>query len=156
MNEDALPHALAEWIAGWQDCDPDRVEAVYAEHAVHEIVATGQTLKGPKAMRANMAAFVAATPDGTLTVNQALAAGDVGAIDWSYAGHYTNPASLFPPASGLADSVRAAILFQLAEGVVVGSSGFYDLYGLLVQLGVVPLPRGVPSDEATRHPERVC
>jgi steroid delta-isomerase-like uncharacterized protein len=152
VTPDALPHALAEWIAGWQDHDADRSAAVYAQDAVHEIVATGQTLEGPEAMRANIDALMAAIPDGTLTVNQALAAGDVGVIDWSFAGHYTNPHPLFPAPSGQALTVRAAILFELADGLVVRSSEFYDVYGLLVQLGVLPPLQGAASDEATPAP----
>ena len=148
----ALPNALAEWIAGWQSLDPDRIAASYAEDAVHEVVATGQAITGREAIRANIAALMAAIPDTVLTVNQAFAAGEAGAIDWHYAGHYTNPYPGFPPPGGQALSFRAATLFELADGLVVRTSEFYDLYGLLVQMGLLPPPGGAMPSEATPVP----
>jgi hypothetical protein len=41
---------------------------------------------------------------------------------------------------------------ELAYGLMVRTSEFYDMYGVLVQLGVLPPPQGAPSDEATPAP----
>jgi hypothetical protein len=44
---------------------------------------------------------------------------------------------------------RAATIFHLAEGTVVRTSEFYDLSGLLVQVGVLPPPGGGAGVAAT-------
>lgn len=70
------------------------------------------------------------------------APGDRIASGVHYAGHYTTPYSGFPPPGGQGLSFRAATLFDLADGLVVRTSEFYDLYGLLVQMGLLPPPGG--------------
>jgi|SRR5579884_133361 len=144
----ALPPALAEWIAGWQALDADRV-AAYAADGVHIVVATGQTFAGRAAIRANVAALMRAFPDATLGVDLAFAAGDRGAVAWRFAGHYTHPYPGFPSPSRQALAFRAAILFRLAGGQVVRADEYYDLYGLFVQLGLLPAPGGAATPAAT-------
>jgi len=69
----SLPSALTEWIGGWRTRDPDRVAAIYAADATHEVVATGETLSGRGAIHANIAALMSAVPDAALSVNRAFA-----------------------------------------------------------------------------------
>ena len=137
-----LQPALAEWIAGWQARDPDRIAAIYAEDGVHEVIATGETLTGRDAIRANIAALIGAIPDAALAVNQAFSTGDAGAIDWTFTGHYTNQLPGFPPPARQALAFRAATLFTLSGGLVARTTEFYDFYGLLVQVGALPAPAG--------------
>ncbi|MEA2531280.1 MAG: hypothetical protein QOG89_2924 [Thermomicrobiales bacterium] len=144
-----LPAALEEWIAGWQTLDPGRIAAIYAEDGVHEVVATGEVIEGRSAIRDNIAALMTAIPDATLGVNRAFATGDAGAIDWTFTGHYTSQLPGFPPPAGQALTFRAVILFELASGQIVRSTEFYDLYGLLVQIGAVPMPGGEATPVAT-------
>ncbi len=138
----ALPSPLSEWVAGWQALDPDRVAGIYAEDAIHEVVATGETFSGREAIRANIAALMTAVPDATLTINQAFATGDLGAIDWMFTGHYSGQLPGFPPPAGQALAFRAATLFALEDGLAVRTTEFYDLYGLFGQLGLLPPPGG--------------
>jgi steroid delta-isomerase-like uncharacterized protein len=144
-----LPTGVAEWIAGWQTLDADRIAAIYEEDAVHELVATGQRIAGREAIRANIAALMAAIPDTTLSVNQAFATPTAGAVDWNYAGHYTEPYPGFPPPAGQALAFRATTLFTLQGDLVVRTSEFYDLYGLFVQLGLLPAQEGEATPKAT-------
>ena len=138
----ALPPALAEWTAGWQALDPDRVAAIYAEDGIHEVVATGETFSGRDAIRPNLGALITAVPDAAVTVNRAFATSDAGAIDWTFTGHYSNQLPGFPPPAGQALSIRATILFELKDGAVARTTEFYDFYGLFVQLGLLPPPGG--------------
>jgi steroid delta-isomerase-like uncharacterized protein len=134
---EALPPALTEWIAGWQAHDPDRVAAIYAEEAVHEVVATGEIFTGPDAIHANIAALMTAVPDAALTVNQAFTTSDAGAIDWTFTGHYSRQLPGFPPPTGQALSLRATTLFELRDDSVIRTTEFYDLYGFFLQLGLL-------------------
>ena len=138
----ALPSPQTDWIAGWQALDPDRVAAIYAEGAIHEVVATGETFSGREVIRANIAALMTAVPDATLTINQSFATGEVGAIDWTFTGHYSGQLPGFPPPTGQALAFRAATLFELKDGLAVRTTEFYDLYGLFAQLGLLPPPGG--------------
>jgi steroid delta-isomerase-like uncharacterized protein len=138
----ALPTAMSEWVAGWQSLDADRIAAIYTDAAVHEVVATGETIEGRAAIRDNVAAIMEAIPDATLAVNGAFAAGDFGAIDWTFMGHYSVQMPGFPPPAGQALAFRAATIFEMTGDQVIRTSEFYDLYGLLVQLGALPAPGG--------------
>jgi steroid delta-isomerase-like uncharacterized protein len=141
-----LPVSLTEWIAGWQARDPNRVAAIYAAEATHEVVATGETLSGREAIHANIAALMSAVPDAELAINRAFATSDAGAIDWTFTGHYSRQLPGFPPPDGQALSFRATTLFALEDGLVVATTEFYDLYGLFVQLGLLPAAGGgVPA-----------
>jgi steroid delta-isomerase-like uncharacterized protein len=145
----ALPVGISEWIAGWQSLDADRIAAIYVEDAVHEVVATGETFPGREAIRANIAALMTAIPDANLTVNQAFAVADAGVVDWSYTGHYTSQLPGFPPPGGQVIAFRATTIFQIHGDMVARTTEFYDLYGLFVQLGVLPPPGGEMTPEAT-------
>jgi steroid delta-isomerase-like uncharacterized protein len=145
----ALPVGISEWIAGWQSLDADRIAAIYTEDAIHEVVATGEVISGREAIRANIAGLMTAIPDTALTVNQAFSAENAGVVDWSYAGHYTNQFPGFPAPTGQAIAFRATTIFALDGDMVVRSTEFYDLYGLFVQLGLLPAPGGEMTPDAT-------
>lgn len=144
-----LPPAMTEWIAGWQAHDPNRVVGAYTEDAVHEVVATGAILGGRTALHDNVAALVAAFPDAALTVNGAFATNEAGAIDWTFTGTYTAPYPGFPPPTGQAIALRAVLLVELTGGLIARASEFYDLFGLLVQLGVLPVVGVEGAPDAT-------
>jgi steroid delta-isomerase-like uncharacterized protein len=136
----ALPTVLIEWIAGWQALDPDRVASIYAVDATHEVVATGETLSGREPILTNIAALMSAVPDAALSVNQSFATSDGGVTDWTFTAHYSRQLSGFPPPAGQSLSFRAATLIVLEDGLVVGTTEFYHLYGLFVQLGLLLAP----------------
>ena len=99
--------------------------------------ATGETLSGRDAIHANIAALMSAVPDAALSVNRAFATSDVGAIDWTFIGHYSRQRPGFPPPAEQVPAFRATTLFELEDDLVVRTTEFYDLYGLFVQLGLL-------------------
>jgi len=104
------------------------------------VIATGDVLEGRDAIRTNVAALMTAIPDASLAVNDAFAKESRGVVDWSFTGHYQSPLPGFPPPAGQALSFRAVTIFELADDQAARTSEFYDFYGLLVQLGVLPAP----------------
>jgi steroid delta-isomerase-like uncharacterized protein len=83
------------------------------------------------------AAFYAAFPDATHTVDDAFAAGDRVAVRFTIRG--THRGAFFGiPATGKPIVVTANILMALADGKVTRLSGVFDEAGLLRQIGVIP------------------
>ena len=52
-----------------------------------------------------------------------------------------------PPGSGQTVTLRGAVIFELADGMITRESHYYDVYVLLVQIGALPAPEmeGTPT-----------
>ena len=135
-----LPPALADWAAGWEALDPDRIAAAYAEDGARVDVATGQAQRGRAEIRAYLAAVFGAFTGLSSTFSSAFAAGDRAAAEWVLAGTYTGQAPGFPPGGGEQLTIRGAAILELAGGRIVRDAEYFDVFGVLVQLGVVPAP----------------
>ena len=144
-----LPPALAGWVAGWEALDPDRIAAAYAEDGAREDVATGQVQRGREEIRAYLSALFGAFTGLSSTFQSAFAAGDRAAAEWVLAGSYTGLVPGFPPGTGQQLSIRGAAVLELAGGEIVRDTEYFDVFGVLVQLGVVPAPDAGATPAAT-------
>ena len=145
-----LPPVLAEWVAGWEDLDVDRIVATLAEDAVREEVPTGQVVRGRGEIRAFLAAvFGAFTGLDASRIESAFAAGDRAATEWVFTGTYTGQVAGFPPGGGEQVSFRGVRFLELAGGEIVRDTEYFDVFGVLVQLGVVPAPGAGATPAAT-------
>ncbi len=137
-----LPPILQEYVAAWAALDADRLAATFAEDAVSENVPTGAVLEGREAIPSYFAGLFAAFEDLTAEITTIFAT-DVGAAaEWTFGGHYTGQVPGFPPGEGQLVSVRGASILTQADGLIQRAHEYYDVYGILVQLGVVPPPGG--------------
>jgi len=147
---EALPAAVAEWVAGWETLDAERHVAPYAEDAILVAVPLGETVRGRGAIEANIAGLFTAFSDATARMPSVLVAGDRAAIEWTFEGHYTGQLPGLPPGTGQPVSLRGASIIELAGGSIHRTTRYFDLFGLLVQTGAVP-PAAAPS--GTTAPE---
>ena len=102
-------------------------------------------------VRAYIAAYRSAFPDLTMTVDDLIACGDAVTLCWTsegtHTGHFSHPEV---QAFGLAPTGRTArwsgiTLFRLEDGKIVETRSHGDVYGLLRQLGLLPVPGPVES-----------
>ncbi|MGH2560270.1 MAG: nuclear transport factor 2 family protein [Thermomicrobiales bacterium] len=145
----ALPPFLEEWVAAWSSGDTPRVAALYAEDAVLEDVATGASYHGPDEIAAHAAELATGLPDGAYDPSNGFIADDSAAIEFTYAGTYTGQLPGLPTGAGQAVSLRGATLFELANGKIRREAHYYDAYGFLIQLGVLPTPGAAATPEAS-------
>ncbi|MGH2561161.1 MAG: ester cyclase [Thermomicrobiales bacterium] len=135
-----LPPVMQEYIAAWDALDADRLAATYAEDAVSENMATGFVLEGREAIRAYYTALFAGFEDLSVPTTNAFATGGWAAAEWTFSGRHTGQVPGWPPPSGNPVTLRGVGILALADGQIRGGRDYFDAYGLLVQLGVVPPP----------------
>jgi steroid delta-isomerase-like uncharacterized protein len=142
----ALPAPLAGWVAAWeaQPLAAEPAAAAYVEDAVYEEVATGVIRTGHGEILAYLTDFFAAFADASAKVEVAFAVGEHGAATWTFTGNYTGQLPGFPPGTGQPITFRGASMLDLRDGMILRETQFFDVYGLLVQLGIVPAPVGTP------------
>lgn len=135
-----LPPAMAEWVAAMQSLDTARGAETYALDAVREVVPIKQIDRGREEIQARLQDVQDAFADGTARVPTAFAAGDQAVAEWVIEAHYTGELPGYPPGSGQPVTLRGVSLLSLADGAIARESLYVDVYGLLVQLGMVPAP----------------
>ena len=139
-----LPAPLAGWVAAWeaQPLEAAPIAAAYTEDAIYEEVATGVSLSSREEIEAYLTGFFAAFSDGRADVETAFAIEDQAAATWTFTGRYTNQLPGFPPPGGQAVTFSGASILELRDGMIERETQYWDVYGILVQLGAVP---GAPS-----------
>lgn len=142
-----IPAPLAGWVAGWeaQPLEAEPIAAAYVGNAVYEEVATGVVRTGREEIRAYLTDFFAAFSDARAEVDTVFAASDRGAATWTFTGRYTGQLAGFPPGTGQPITFRGASILEVRGGAILRETQFFDVYGLLIQLGVVPDPAGTPT-----------
>jgi steroid delta-isomerase-like uncharacterized protein len=147
---DALPEPFANWVVAWETRPlvADPIAAAYVENAVYEEVASGIIRTGREEILAYLTDFFTAFTDGRASVETAFAAGEQGAAMWTFNGRYTGQLPGFPPGADQPISFRGASILVLREGAIVRETQFFDVYGLLIQLGAAPAPGPVSTPAA--------
>jgi steroid delta-isomerase-like uncharacterized protein len=121
--------------------DPDGFAGFYTADAVIEDPQYPEPLKGRAAIRKDIAAFVAAFPDLEFTVKSVLQDGNSVAFDGVGKGTHKGP-MVGPegeiPATNRPMQVRFAALLRVNdEGLITEERRYFDLAGLMQQLGVM-------------------
>jgi steroid delta-isomerase-like uncharacterized protein len=135
-----IPAPLAGWVAAWeaQSLEAAPIAAAYTEDAVYEEVATAVSLRSREEIETYLTGFFAAFSDARADVETAFATEDQAAATWSFTGRYTNQLPGFPPPAGQAVMFRGASILELREGMIERETQYWDVYGILAQLGAVP------------------
>ncbi len=81
-----------------------------------------------------------AMPDVHWTVEETIAEGDKVMIRFTMSGTQTQPL-MGIPATGKPIRVTAMNIYELRDGKIIREHGLPDLFSLLGQLGVLPLPK---------------
>jgi len=111
----------------------------YAPDAVL-ILPLGEPIRGPDAIERYEEGLRLAFPGGTLTVGRPVVRGDHTALEWEYrathAGPIAIPGSVVVPPTGRPIVLRGASFLRFnAQGLIAEEHRYYDVRGLLEQLG---------------------
>ncbi len=80
-----------------------------------------------------------AFPDLHFTIDEQIAEGDKVVTRWT--GHGTNKGELLGmPATGKSSTVTGIVIDRIANGKIAESWGIFDQFGMMQQLGVIPMP----------------
>jgi steroid delta-isomerase-like uncharacterized protein len=104
----------------------------YVEHS--------EGYQGVEPFKQQVAAFRAAFPDLRITIEDTLTAGDRFASRTTVTGTHTGDL-MGMPATGRRISVEAVDIVRIHNGQAIERWGGLNMYALLTQLGVIPVPQ---------------
>jgi steroid delta-isomerase-like uncharacterized protein len=139
----AVPAPLDAWAAAFEAGDGATLAALYAEDGVHEDVPSGTVAVG----RDQIAAFVDGFADMLTDIQLEPSAAHL-SEDWAVL-EYTAGATDIE--SGQRVTPRGLIVFELEDGLIARSADYYDVAGILAQLGLLD-PGGMAAPGATPAP----
>jgi steroid delta-isomerase-like uncharacterized protein len=94
---------------------------------------------GPEGSKQFVTAYRNAFPDVHFTIDDQIAEGDKVVTRWSAHGtHQGELAGL--PATGKSASVTGIVVDRIVNGKIAESWGIFDEFGMMQQLGVIPMP----------------
>jgi len=135
------------WYAAWSLHEPDRIDAIFTDDAVHEDVAGGQVHRGKAEIRQLLGAAFAFAPDFRVTLRSLVVGGDTATTEWEIEGTQTGATGAGSlgdlPASGRSFRLRGASVLVLRGGRIAHVTDYYDMATFWQQLGgtfVAPKP----------------
>lgn len=136
--------ALAkEQVEAFNAADWTRMKALLTPDSVYEEPATQRRLEGPDAIIEGVKSWKVAFPDAKGTITKAFETGDSVAQEISWTGTQTGnlvgPLGTIP-ATGKRVEVKAAQLHTIKGDKIAASRHYFDMLGMLAQLGAIPMP----------------
>ena len=136
-----------EFIASWNAHDADRALAVLSEDIVWHDVSVPEALRGKEAVRQYIQGWFTPFPDMTVTVKNRIATEDQVAAELEFNATNTGPMQLAPgaptmPATGKKVLGKGTYFVRIRGGKAVEVHTYPDTAGLMMQLGLMPMPGG--------------
>jgi len=144
----SIPPVVRSWIDAYNAGDYAAMAALYAADGTYEDVPNAFAAQGEE-----IPSFLATAEQGFADVHIEITSG-FGASGWAaveYLFHATNRGMVpVPGTEGKSFTSRTVTVFELEGDTIRRSSDYYDLVGLLTQLGAMPaMAPGAASPAAT-------
>jgi steroid delta-isomerase-like uncharacterized protein len=110
-------------------------ELVASNYVGHDPAMPNQ--QGPEGIKEFITGYLAAFPDGRITIDDQFASGDLVATRWMGRGTQTGELMGIPP-TGKQVTITGITISRVENGKVVEEWTNWDMLGMLQQLGVVP------------------
>lgn len=134
----AVPPLFQHWFATYEAEDAAGFAALYTPDGIYEDVASASAAEGTAAIQETAEAYFA-NQDDYAFAPVSFVQGD----DWAAMEYLLSATDV---ASGIRiTDVRVATIFELDGDHILRSSDYYDLYGVLDQLGLLPADEA-PAD----------
>ncbi|MEA2404303.1 MAG: hypothetical protein QOE08_950 [Thermoleophilaceae bacterium] len=135
------------WREAWADPSVDSFSRCCAASVNYEDPLSGEPLEGLDALARHAQRVRAALPDMRLEpVAESIVEGGYGCLPWRLAGTHRGDMGNVP-ATGRFLVLHGVHYVELADGRVKRARGFFDLYDVATQLGLLP-SRGSLSEQA--------
>lgn len=126
---------LLAWVEAMNSHDAAAAAALYHEQAVNLQLATNAPLTGREAIRADLAAFFAGTPDTVTRIENLFEDGEWAILEWSGGGVFVGAGGL-TVAEPRRYELRGCGFFHVIGGLIVVQRGYWDRLSWLSQLGL--------------------
>jgi len=135
--EAALPPVLQQWFAAAEAGDGDALAALYTDDGVYEDVPTNTVLQSHKAIAEFFTRISAQQQDVHADVRAVHPTDDGAVLEYTVSGTDLE--------SGKHVTYVGAIIFELEGDAIRRSADYYDIAGILAQLGMLPMGQATPT-----------
>ena len=134
-----------ENFEAWNAHDVDRSLAIYSDDILWQDVGSPQALEGRDAVRQYIQTWFLAFPDIKLTVTNRLVTEDQVAGELEWIGTHSGPLQFGPgapalPATGKKVTGKGTYFVRVRDNKAVEVHTYLDTAGLMMQLGLMPMP----------------
>lgn len=124
----------------WNRRDMDAASALMAPDGQLEVVGTGDVYTGPDGVRQYNEAWAAGFPDGRVTIDHVLEAGDTVVVEFTGRGTHTGTMVTSMgeiPATGKSIVLKLCDLIEFRDGKCVHQRTYFDTGSMMAQLGLL-------------------
>lgn len=134
-----------EEIAAWNAHDVERAVAIFPDDVVWTDLGSPQPMIGKDGIRQYLQGWFSAFPDIIITVKNRVVTEDQVASELDFVGTNSGPLQLAPgapaiPATGRKVMGKGAYFIRFNDGKPVEVHSYPDLVGMMMQLGLMPMP----------------
>jgi steroid delta-isomerase-like uncharacterized protein len=122
------------WKGNW-----DVIDEYIAPGYIGHDPAEPQPIRGPEGAKANIQKYIDGFSDARITVDEQIADGDTVATRWTGRGTHSGEIAGIA-ATGKEATVSGITISKLEGGKVTEEWTNWDTFGMLVQLGAIPVP----------------
>jgi steroid delta-isomerase-like uncharacterized protein len=141
MTEQELIQAGKSVVDAFSSSDWGRCQAILAPDARHDEIASARRMQGASEILALWQSWKTAMPDLHGSVTNAVASGNIAALEVTWHGTQTGPL-VGPngtiPASGKAQTTYASWVLRFNNDKLTESRLYFDMLSFLQQIGVLP------------------
>jgi len=138
------PSFYASFLDAWADAaatgDASLVLPFYADDAVLEDVPLGLSFRGLAEIEPFLVGFFGNYSDASVTWRSVFSSGEWASAEVLFEGKYTGQIPGLPAGAGQPLVTRSVHVYELSERAIKRQSLYFDAYGFLIQLGVLPAP----------------
>jgi steroid delta-isomerase-like uncharacterized protein len=144
-QQDDVPEIVSTFLEGWRDLDPDKIAQTYAMDGRREDITSPVAFEGRDEIRLSLVAFFGAFEHAAVEHPDILAGPAPYAADtWIFTGNYVGILPGLPQGSGEALTIQGFTLIEIGNDQIERTVDYYDLYGIMLQLGAQPVPAATP------------
>jgi len=125
----------------WNDRDFDRQADAMAPDGTIEFVGSGQVFKGTDGARQYGQNWANGFPDGKVSIDNIVAAGDKVVVEYTGRGTHTGTlesAMGSMPATGKSVTLRLCDVYEIKDDKIHSQRSYLDTGSMMVQLGLAP------------------
>lgn len=131
----------------WNERNFDEVASMAADDGQLEVVGTGDVFHGPDGSRVYSEVWAAGFPDGRITIDNLIAAGDWVVVEFTGRGTHTGTFVTSAgeiPATGRSVTIKLCDVLEFRDGKVYRQRTYFDSGSMMAQLGLA-----APQQQAT-------
>ena len=126
----------------WQGKLEEVIEYIGDDYVAH-IPGAPEPIRGKEGFRGFVTSYLTAFPDGTITVDEQIAEGELIATRWTGRGTNTGELMGMPP-TGKEITIRGITYGRIVDGTAREAYVIWDTLAMMQQLGIIPetIPAG--------------